>query len=285
MAGLNKRIYVGDDKSLARYLHDISALSLITPEDEVTLAKRIKKGDQSALTKLVNANLRFVVSVAKNYQNQGLSLSDLINEGNVGLIEAALRFDETKGYKFISYAVWWIRQGILQALQEHSRLIRLPQNKVGALKKIGRTQSYLEQELEREPTTNEIAEKLEVSSKEIHAIAEIAAHTISLDAPLNSDETNFLVDCVEDPESCTPDSALIEKSFQDELKKALNTLSEREVIILKLYFGIGTDRALTLEEIAQRFHITRERVRQIKERSLTKLRHQSGSKGLRAYLD
>lgn len=274
-----------DNKSLTRYLHDISALPLVSIDDEIALAKRIKQGDRNALRKLINANLRFVISIAKNYQNKGMPVTDLINEGNLGLIEAALRFDETRGYKFISYAVWWIRQSILQAIQDYSRLVRLPQNKIGKIKKIGKTQSHLEQELEREPTANEVADALDLSSDEIEEMAEYATRTLPLDAPLNDRDSGLLIEILEDPQTNEPDSGLIEQSFRSELDEALKELKEREADIVRLYFGIGLDRPLTLEEISKRYHLTRERVRQIKERALVKLRHQACCKKLKGYLD
>ncbi len=273
------------NKSLSLYLNEISALPLITIDDEVALAKRIKQGDRNALRKLINANLRFVISIALNYQNKGMPVTDLINEGNLGLIEAALRFDETRGYKFISYAVWWIRQSILQAIQDHSRLVRLPQNKLGIIKKIGKTQSHLEQELEREPTADEVADALDLSSNEIEEMAEYATRTLSLDAPLNDRDSELLIEIIEDSQTTEPDSALIEQSFRSELDEALEGLKEREAEIIRLYFGIGLDRPLTLEEISKRYQLTRERVRQIKERALIKLRHQARCKNLKGYID
>jgi RNA polymerase primary sigma factor len=271
------------EKNLTRYLNDISTLSLIKPHEEVLLAKRIKNDDREALAKLVTANLRFVITIAKNYKNQGLSLNDLINEGNLGLIQAAQRFDETRGYKFISYAVWWIRQHIVQAIQENSRLIRLPQNKINDISKLHRTHGRLEQELEREPTGNEIAEELNISPKEIFDLVETASRTISLDAPMKNTSNAILMEMIVDPESESSDSRLNKESLQKELDLVFKSLNKREEEILKFYYGINCGHAHTLAEISHKFSITRERVRQIKERALIKLRHKSRSKNLLAY--
>jgi len=246
---------------------------LLTPEEEIKLARRIRKGDQEALEKLCKANLRFVVSVAKQYQNQGLSLSDLINEGNLGLIKAATRFDETRGFKFISYAVWWIRQSILQALAEQSRVVRLPLNRVGTLNKIGKAFSTLEQRFEREPSPQEIAEALEISPLEVSDTLKISGRHVSLDAPFNPEEENRLLDIIENYEQPAPDSSLMEESRRIDVERALSTLPNREAEVIRLYFGINTDRPLTLEEIGERFQLTRERVRQIKEKAIRRLRH------------
>ncbi len=272
------------EKNLTRYLNDISALPLIEAHEEVTLAKRIKNNDPAALSELVKANLRFVISIAKTYRNQGLPLNDLINEGNLGLIEAARRFDETRGYKFISYAVWWIRQRILQAIQENSRLIRLPQNKIKDISKLNRTHGRLEQELEREPTDAEIADELNISRKEISDLFETSNHTISLDAPLKTASGSALLELVVDPEAESTDHHLNRESLKEELESVFKTLSRREEEVIKLYYGLDDGRAHTLSEIAGRFGLTRERVRQIKERALTKLRHKSRSKNLQNYL-
>ncbi len=272
------------EKNLTRYLKDISTLSLIQPQEEVSLAKRIKNNDREALTKLVTANLRFVITIAKNYKNQGLPLNDLVNEGNLGLIQAALRFDETRGYKFISYAVWWIRQHIIQAIQENSRVIRLPQNKIKDISTLNRTHGRLEQELEREPTANEIAEELNISRKEIIDLFETATRAVSLDAPLKNTSNSILMEMIVDPESESTDNHLNRESLQKEVKLAFKSLSKREEEILKLYYGISRSHAHTLVEISHKFGLTRERVRQIKERALIKLRHKSRSKNLLNYL-
>ena len=272
-------------KNLTRYLNDISALPLIEAHEEVTLAKRIKNNDPAALSELVKANLRFVISIAKTYRNQGLPLNDLINEGNLGLIEAARRFDETRGYKFISYAVWWIRQRILQAIQENSRLIRLPQNKIKDISKLNRTHERLEQELEREPTDAEIADELNINRREINDLFETASRTISLDAPLKTADGSALIELVVNPDAESTDHRLNKESLKIELEAIFKTLSRREEAVIKLYYGFEDGRAHTLNEIAGRFGITRERVRQIKERALARLRHKSRSKNLQNYLN
>lgn len=284
MSKLAKRPYTREDQSLDRYLQEIGEVSLLTPADEVTLAQEIKKGSQIALEKLTKANLRFVVSVAKQYQNQGLSLGDLINEGNLGLIKAAKRFDETKGFKFISYAVWWIRQAILQALAEQSRIVRLPLNRVGALHKIGKTSSGLEQAFGREPSANEIADELEMSPYEVMDTLKISSRHLSLDAPFNDGEDNRLLDVLEDKFQPSPDTKLLKDSLKKEIEKALSTLTDREAEVISLYFGINRDHSLTLEEIGLKFKLTRERVRQIKEKAIKRLRHASRSKPLKPYL-
>jgi len=284
MAGPSMRPTSRTNQSLDRYLHEIGQVPLLTPEEEIKLARRIRKGDQEALEKLCKANLRFVVSVAKQYQNQGLSLSDLINEGNLGLIKAATRFDETRGFKFISYAVWWIRQSILQALAEQSRVVRLPLNRVGTLNKIGKAFSTLEQRFEREPSPQEIAEALEISPLEVSDTLKISGRHVSLDAPFNPEEENRLLDIIENYEQPAPDSSLMEESRRIDVERALSTLPNREAEVIRLYFGINTDRPLTLEEIGERFQLTRERVRQIKEKAIRRLRHTSRSASLRSYL-
>ena len=273
-----------ESQSLDKYLQEIGKVELLTPEEEIELARRIKKGDQKALEKLTKANLRFVVSVAKQYQNQGLSLGDLINEGNLGLIKAAKRFDETRGFKFISYAVWWIRQSILQALAEQSRIVRLPLNRVGALNKIGKAFSTLEQEFEREPSASELAEELDMSLFEVSDTLKISGRHLSMDAPFAQGEDNRLLDVIQDQRQPSPDSTLMEESLKVEVRRALNTLSEREAQVIRLYFGLDQEHSLTLEEIGEKFNLTRERVRQIKEKAIRRLRHASRSKALRAYL-
>jgi RNA polymerase primary sigma factor len=281
---LAKRSYTREDQSLDRYLQEIGEVNLLTAPQEAALARRIRQGDERALDRLTKANLRFVVSVAKQYQNQGLSLGDLINEGNLGLIKAAKRFDETKGFKFISYAVWWIRQAILQALAEQSRIVRLPLNRVGALHKIGKASSELEQEFGREPSPGEIADELEMSDVEVMDTLKIGSRHVSLDAPFNDSEDNRLLDVLEDDLQDAPDESLIQTSLKDEIEKALATLTKREAEVLKLYFGIHREQPLTLEEIGERFGLTRERVRQIKEKAIRRLRHTSRSRPLREYL-
>jgi RNA polymerase primary sigma factor len=281
---MTRRMKTRANQSLDRYLQEIGEVSLLTPEQEIDLAKRIKKSDQEALEKLTKANLRFVVSVAKQYQNQGLSLGDLINEGNLGLIKAAKRFDETSGFKFISYAVWWIRQSILQALAEQSRVVRLPLNRVGALNKIGKAFSNLEQEFEREPSATEIAEELEMTPYEVSDTLKISGKHLSLDAPFNQGDDNRLLDVIQDEHQPPPDDILLDESLRIEVKRALTTLSDREAEVIKLYFGLDREHPLTLEEIGERFNLTRERVRQIKEKAIRRLRHTSRSRMLRSYL-
>jgi len=270
--------------SLDRYLQEIGKEKLITPEDEVRLAKEIQKGSQRALEDLTKANLRFVVSVAKQYQNQGLSLGDLINEGNLGLIKAAKRFDETRGFKFISYAVWWIRQSILQALAEQSRIVRLPLNRVGALNKIGKELSKLEQEYERVPSAAELADSLDMTVSDVADTLKISGRHLSVDAPFAQGEDNRLLDVLENEETPDPDKDLMGESLKVEIERALSKLTTREGEVIRLYFGIGREHSLTLEEIGERFDLTRERVRQIKEKALRKLRHHNRSTALRAYL-
>ena len=278
-----KKPYTREDQSLDKYLQEIGEVSLIDAAEEVRLAKLVKKDDQDALNKLVQANLRFVVSVAKQYQNQGLSLGDLINEGNLGLIKAAKRFDETKGFKFISYAVWWIRQAILQALAEQSRIVRLPLNRVGALHKIGKVSSDLEQNYGREPSAEEIAEKLDMSSSEVTDTLKISSRHLSLDAPFQEGEDNRLLDVLEDEVQAPPDEDLFDEALQKEVVKALSTLTDRESEVIRLYFGIGREKPMTLEQIGTRFGLTRERVRQIKEKAIRRLRHSSRSRALAPY--
>jgi len=284
MVKISKQYTNRESQSLDKYLQEIGKVELLTPQEEIDLARRIKKGDQKALEKLTKANLRFVVSVAKQYQNQGLSLGDLINEGNLGLIKAAKRFDETRGFKFISYAVWWIRQSILQALAEQSRIVRLPLNRVGALNKIGKAFSALEQEFEREPSASELAEELDMSLFEVSDTLKISGRHLSMDAPFAQGEDNRLLDVIQDLRTPTPDSDLMGESLKEEVRRALNTLSEREAQVIRLYFGLDQEHSLTLEEIGEKFKLTRERVRQIKEKAIRRLRHASRSKMLRAYL-
>ncbi|HZV12419.1 MAG TPA: RNA polymerase sigma factor RpoD/SigA [Candidatus Kapabacteria bacterium] len=272
-----------ESQSLDKYLQEIGKVDLLTPEEEIELARRIKKGDERALERLVKANLRFVVSVAKQYQNQGLSLGDLINEGNLGLIKAGKRFDETRGFKFISYAVWWIRQSILQALAEQSRIVRLPLNRVGALNKIGKKFSELEQTYEREPTAAELAQELDMSLFEVAETLKISGRHLSVDAPFAQGEDNRLLDVLQNDQP-PPDQNLISESLRIEVRRALNTLTEREAVVLRMYFGIDNEHPLTLEEIGEKFGLTRERVRQIKEKAIRRLRHASRNKALRAYL-
>ena len=281
---ISKQITNRESQSLDKYLQEIGKVDLLTPDEEVELAKRIREGDQFALEKLTKANLRFVVSVAKQYQNQGLSLGDLINEGNLGLIKAAQRFDETRGFKFISYAVWWIRQSILQALAEQSRIVRLPLNRVGSLNKISKTYSDLEQKLEREPSPGEIAEVLDISDKEVFETIKISGRHVSMDAPFVQGEENSLLDVLENDSEETPDSGLITDSLRREVQRALSTLTQREADVIALYFGLNGEHAMTLEEIGEKFSLTRERVRQIKEKAIRRLRHTSRSKALKPYL-
>jgi RNA polymerase primary sigma factor len=281
---ISKQITNRESQSLDKYLQEIGKVDLLTPDEEVDLAKRIRDGDQLALEKLTKANLRFVVSVAKQYQNQGLSLGDLINEGNLGLIKAAQRFDETRGFKFISYAVWWIRQSILQALAEQSRIVRLPLNRVGSLNKISKTFSELEQKFEREPSPEELAEVLEVSATEIVDTLKISGRHVSMDAPFVQGEENTLLDVLENDGEEKPDSSLITDSLRKEVQRALSTLTQREADVVSLYFGLNGQHALTLEEIGEKFNLTRERVRQIKEKAIRRLRHTSRCKALKPYL-
>lgn len=272
------------NRSLSRYLEEIGKYEPLPPAREVELAQRIKKNDMAALKELTEANLRFVVSVAKDYQGQGLPLTDLINEGNLGLIKAASRFDETRGFKFISYAVWWIRQSILQALAEHSRIVRLPLNRVGTISKITKTAEKLEAEIERSPNEDEIGRQLEMTSDEVIDAMRISRRHHSLNAPFREGEKNSLIDVIEDDKQMSPDEPLMNDSLRDEIRQALDTLKERERQVIKMYFGIDRDYALTLNEIGEEFNLTRERVRQIKEKAIRRLRHRSRSKTLRTYL-
>jgi RNA polymerase primary sigma factor len=281
---ISKQITNRESQSLDKYLQEIGKVDLLTPDEEVELAKRIREGDQLALEKLTKANLRFVVSVAKQYQNQGLSLGDLINEGNLGLIKAAQRFDETRGFKFISYAVWWIRQSILQALAEQSRIVRLPLNRVGSLNKISKTFSELEQKYEREPSPDELAEVLEVTTSEVVDTLKISGRHVSMDAPFVQGEENSLLDVLENDGEVTPDSELMNDSLRKEVQRALSTLTQREADVITLYFGLNGEHSMTLEEIGEKFNLTRERVRQIKEKAIRRLRHTSRSKALKPYL-
>jgi RNA polymerase primary sigma factor len=282
---ISKSITNRESQSLEKYLQEIGKVELITPEEEVSLAIRIKNGDQKALDKLTKANLRFVVSVAKQYQNQGLTLPDLINEGNLGLIKAAQRFDETRGFKFISYAVWWIRQSILQALAEQSRIVRLPLNKVGLSNRIGKAYSQLEQEFEREPTAEELATFLDLDIEEITATLSSGVRHVSMDQPLADGEDNTLMDTMANPNAISTDDELAFKaSLQTEIERSLSTLSERQKEVIRYFFGIGIDHALSLEDIGERFNLTRERVRQIKDKAITKLRTASRCKLLKTYL-
>ncbi len=281
---ITKQFTNRESQSLDKYLQEIGKVDLLTPEDEIYLAIQIKKGDQKALEKLVKANLRFVVSVAKQYQNQGLSLGDLINEGNLGLIKAAKRFDETRGFKFISYAVWWIRQSILQALAEQSRIVRLPLNRVGALNKIGKAYSNLEQEYEREPSAHELAQELSMDISEVSDTLKISGRHVSMDAPFSQGEENRLLDVLSNDEIPAPDFTLMTESLRNEIERVLSSLTGREAEVIKLYFGLNKEHSLTLEEIGEKFNLTRERVRQIKEKAIRRLRHASRSKNLRAYL-
>ncbi|MBN3036361.1 MAG: RNA polymerase sigma factor RpoD/SigA [Bacteroidales bacterium] len=281
---ITKSITNRETASLDKYLQDIGKEELITAEEEVQLAQRVKQGDQRALEKLVRANLRFVVSVAKQYQNQGLSLPDLINEGNLGLIKAAKRFDETRGFKFISYAVWWIRQSILQALAEQSRIIRLPLNQVGSLNKIKKATSKLEQEYERPPSSDEIAEILEMPGYKVDAARKITTRYISMDAPLTQDEETKFLDVFVSDEMPGTDEGLMKESLAKEIQRSLATLTKKERDVINLYYGIGMPHGLTLEEIGAKFDLTRERVRQIKEKAIRRLKHTSRSKLLKAYL-
>jgi RNA polymerase primary sigma factor len=280
---MDRSQFIPDEGSLALYLKEIGKNRSLTLEEESKLAVKIRQGDRKALETLVKANLRFVVSVARNYQNQGLPLNDLINEGNLGLIRAARRFDEKKNFKFISYAVWWIRQAILQALAEQSRIIKLPLNRVGAIHKIGKVQSKLEQKFQRLPNVEELAEELDLDENEIKETIKIGNTHMSLDAPLQQGEDSRLIDVLQDEFQELPDNGLMEISLQEEVNHTLNTLSEREKEVVRLYFGIGEETSHTLEEIGQRFNLTRERARQIKEKALRRLKHASRSKKLITY--
>ena len=282
---ITKSITNRESQSLEKYLQEIGKVELISPEEEVKLAIRIKQGDQLALERLTKANLRFVVSVAKQYQNQGLSLPDLINEGNLGLIKAPQRFDETRGFKFISYAVWWIRQSILQALAEQSRIVRLPLNKVGLTNRINKAYSQLEQEYEREPSPEELAEILEIDTEEVAATLGVAARHVSMDSPLAEGEENTLIDVLENPNADSTDGQIIHnESLKLEIERSLHTLTDRQQDVIRFFFGIGVDHPMSLEDIGEKFNLTRERVRQIKDKAITKLRSASRCKLLRSYL-
>jgi RNA polymerase primary sigma factor len=282
---ITKSITNRESQSLEKYLQEIGKVELISPEEEVKLAMRIKQGDQQALEKLTKANLRFVVSVAKQYQNQGLTLPDLINEGNLGLIKAAQRFDETRGFKFISYAVWWIRQSILQALAEQSRIVRLPLNKVGLTNRIQKAYSQLEQEFEREPSAEELAEMLELDIEEVSSTLGIGGRHVSVDTPLNEGEESTLLDILENPNAERAELNIEHKeSLKQEIDRSMQSLTERQKEVICFFFGIGIDHPMSLEDIGQRFHLTRERVRQIKDKAITKLRTNSRSTSLRSYL-
>ena len=281
---ITKQVTNRETASLDKYLQEIGKVDLITAEEEVELAQRIREGDQIALEKLTKANLRFVVSVAKQYQNQGLSLPDLINEGNLGLIKAAQRFDETRGFKFISYAVWWIRQSILQALAEQSRIVRLPLNKIGSFNKINKAYASIEQEEERAPSASEIATFLDMSESDVKESQRNSGRHVSMDAPLVEGEDSNLYDVLRSGESPNPDKGLLNASLSIEIERALDTLTPREADVIRLYFGLEDKQSLTLEEIGERFDLTRERVRQIKEKAIRRLKHASRSKILKTYL-
>ena len=281
---ISKQITNRESQSLDKYLQEIGKVDLITADEEVQLAKRIQQGDQRDLEKLTKANLRFVVSVAKQYQNQGLTLGDLINEGNLGLIKAGQRFDETRGFKFISYAVWWIRQSILQALAEQSRIVRLPLNRVGSLNKISKAFSLLEQQFEREPTAAELAEVLDMTVNDVEDTMKVSGRHVSMDAPFADGEENSLLDILQDEDQIRPDNGLMSESLRREVERALSTLTKREADVLRFYFGLGGIPPLSLEEIGEKFGLTRERVRQIKEKSIRRLRNTSRSRALKVYL-
>lgn len=279
-----KQVTNRETPSLDKYLHEIGKVELLSSEEEVELAARIKNGDEKAMDRLIRANLRFVVSVSKQYQNQGLSLPDLINEGNLGLIKAAQRFDETRGFKFISYAVWWIRQSILQALAEQARIVRLPLNKIGSINRINKKFSELEQVFEREPTVGELAESLEMMPDDVKDVMKNAGRHISMDAPIVEDEDNTLYDVMLSKDSASPDKGLLTDSLRKEIERVLSTLTYREANILRLYFGLNTKYQYTLEEIGEEFNLTRERVRQIKEKAIKRLKNATRCKLLKAYL-
>jgi RNA polymerase primary sigma factor len=281
---ISKQITNRESQSLDKYLQEIGKLGLISADEEVDLAKRIKEGDQIALEKLTKANLRFVVSVAKQYQNHGLTLGDLINEGNLGLIKAAMRFDEKRGFKFISYAVWWIRQSIMQALAEQSRIVRLPLNRVGSLSRISRTLSELEQKFQREPSNDEIAEVMGLTTEEVAANLKVSGRHISVDAPFAQGEDGSLLDVLVDVNGSSPETQLMTDSLTQEVQRALATLTTRESEVIGLYFGLNNNASMTLEEIGEKFNLTRERVRQIKEKATKRLRHTSRSTTLKTFL-
>ena len=281
---ITKQVTNRETASLDKYLQEIGKVDLITADEEVELAQRIKAGDQRALEKLTKANLRFVVSVAKQYQNQGLTLPDLINEGNLGLIKAAQRFDETRGFKFISYAVWWIRQSILSALAEQSRIVRLPLNKIGSINKINKMYALLEQSNERPPSAEEIAKELDMTVNDVKESMKNSGRHLSMDAPLVEGEDSNLYDVLRSGESPNPDRELVHESLRTEIERALETLTPREADVVRLYFGLGDQHPMTLEEIGETFDLTRERVRQIKEKAIRRLKHTSRSKILKTYL-
>ena len=281
---ITKQVTNRETASLDKYLQEIGKVDVITAEEEVELAQKIKAGDQIALEKLTKANLRFVVSVAKQYQNQGLTLPDLINEGNLGLIKAAQRFDETRGFKFISYAVWWIRQSILQALAEQSRIVRLPLNKIGSINKINKTYAFLEQAHERAPSAEEIAKELDMTVNDVKESLKNSGRHVSMDAPLVEGEDSNLYDVLNSGESPNPDKTLLHESLRTEIERALETLTPREADVVRLYFGLGNQHSMTLEEIGETFDLTRERVRQIKEKAIRRLKHTARSKILKTYL-
>jgi|TARA_B100000768_G_scaffold117010_1_gene108276 RNA polymerase primary sigma factor len=281
---ITKQVTNRETASLDKYLQEIGKVDLITAEEEVELAQKIRAGDENALDKLTKANLRFVVSVAKQYQNQGLTLPDLINEGNLGLIKAARRFDETRGFKFISYAVWWIRQSILQALAEQSRIVRLPLNKIGSINKINKMYAFLEQANERVPSAEEIAKELDMTISDVKESMKNSGRHVSMDAPLVEGEDSNLYDVLRSGESPNPDKNLLHESLRTEIERALDTLTPREADVVRLYFGLGEKHAMTLEEIGETFDLTRERVRQIKEKAIRRLKHTSRSKILKTYL-
>jgi len=279
-----KKVSSDSNRALGLYLEEISRYSPLTPDEEIELAQRIKRGDSIALKRLTEANLRFVVSVAKDYQGQGLPLTDLINEGNIGLIKAATRFDETRGFKFISYAVWWIRQSILQALAEHARIVRLPLNRVGTISKISKEAEILEQQFERSPQQDEIAVGMDMTADEISDAIRISRRHQSLNAPFREGEKNALIDVIEDDHEAPPDSDLMHESLKREIQEALGTLKDREREVIQMYFGINREYCLTLNEIGDEFNLTRERVRQIKEKAIIRLQHKTRSKRLKAFL-
>nr|WP_321409362.1 RNA polymerase sigma factor RpoD/SigA [uncultured Carboxylicivirga sp.] len=281
---ITKQVTNRETPSLDKYLHEIGKVRLLSAEEEVSLAKKIKNGDDKALEQLINSNLRFVVSVSKQYQNQGLSLPDLINEGNLGLIKAAQRFDETRGFKFISYAVWWIRQSILQALAEQARIVRLPLNKIGSINKVNNAFARLEQDYQREPTAEEIASVLEIAPKEVGEALKVSSRHLSMDAPLKKDEDNTLYDVLLSSDFISPDTQLLDDSLRKEIERSLATLSTRESDIIKLYYGLNGEPPYSLEEIGKLFNLTRERVRQIKEKAIKRLKNTYRSKILRSFL-
>jgi len=281
---ITKQVTNRDTPSLDKYLQEIGRVDLISPEEEVILARKIKTGDSVSLARLVKANLRFVVSVAKQYQNQGMGLPDLINEGNLGLMKAAQRFDETRGFKFISYAVWWIRQSILQALAEQARIVRLPVNKIGSINRINRAFARLEQEFERDPSSQEIADLLEMIPEDVKESLKTNGRTISMDAPISNEDENTMYDVMQNPDTPSPDKNLINESLAWEIERALSTLSQREAKVLKLYFGLGMKHPYTLEEIGEELSLTRERVRQIKEKAIKRIQFTTRCKILKTYL-